>query len=66
MSFCTLNNPEHVNTLPVFLFFRLTDDESRENWEKYGNPDGPTGTYQKIEYWEETIIPYCWLVEILK
>ncbi|VDK40188.1 unnamed protein product [Gongylonema pulchrum] len=21
----------------------LTDDESRENWEKYGNPDGPTG-----------------------
>ncbi|EJW71690.1 hypothetical protein WUBG_17405 [Wuchereria bancrofti] len=22
----------------------LTDDESRENWEKYGNPDGPTAT----------------------
>lgn len=21
----------------------LTDDESRENWEKYGNPDGPKG-----------------------
>lgn len=21
----------------------LTDEESRENWEKYGNPDGPTG-----------------------
>ena len=20
---------------------RLTDDVSRENWEKYGNPDGP-------------------------
>ena len=20
---------------------RLTDEESRENWEKYGNPDGP-------------------------
>lgn len=19
----------------------LTDDESRKNWEKYGNPDGP-------------------------
>lgn len=23
----------------------LTDDESRENWEKYGNPDGPTGQF---------------------
>ncbi|KAF8366330.1 dnj-29 [Pristionchus pacificus] len=22
----------------------LTDDASRENWEKYGNPDGPTAT----------------------
>uniref|UniRef100_A0A915ACS8 J domain-containing protein n=1 Tax=Parascaris univalens TaxID=6257 RepID=A0A915ACS8_PARUN len=22
----------------------LTDEESRENWEKYGNPDGPTAT----------------------
>ncbi|KAI6241407.1 Translocation protein SEC63-like protein [Aphelenchoides fujianensis] len=22
----------------------LTDDESRENWEKYGNPDGPKAT----------------------
>ena len=21
--------------------FRLTDDVSRENWIKYGNPDGP-------------------------
>ena len=24
-----------------FLPCRLTDDVSRENWEKYGNPDGP-------------------------
>lgn len=23
----------------------LTDEESRENWEKYGNPDGPTGRF---------------------
>ncbi len=23
------------------LLCRLTDDVSRENWEKYGNPDGP-------------------------
>lgn len=23
--------------------FRLTDEESRKNWEEYGNPDGPTG-----------------------
>ncbi|CAJ0565027.1 unnamed protein product, partial [Mesorhabditis spiculigera] len=22
----------------------LTDDEARQNWEKYGNPDGPTAT----------------------
>lgn len=26
----------------VFLAYQaLTDDESRRNWEKYGNPDGP-------------------------
>lgn len=24
-----------------FLFQALTDEESRRNWEKYGNPDGP-------------------------
>lgn len=23
------------------LVVRLTDDVARENWEKYGNPDGP-------------------------
>ena len=22
---------------------RLTDEESRKNWEEYGNPDGPQG-----------------------
>lgn len=26
----------------LFLAYQaLTDDESRKNWEKYGNPDGP-------------------------
>jgi DnaJ-class molecular chaperone len=26
----------------------LTNDESRENWEKYGNPDGPKGLLLEI------------------
>ena len=25
----------------IVIVCRLTDEESRENWEKYGNPDGP-------------------------
>ena len=25
--------------------FRLTDEESKKNWETYGNPDGPGGKY---------------------
>lgn len=25
----------------LLLLHRLTDDVARENWEKYGNPDGP-------------------------
>ena len=30
------------SSLPsLLLFYRLTNEESRENWEKYGNPDGP-------------------------
>lgn len=27
----------------VSLIFRLTDEESRKNWQEYGNPDGPEG-----------------------
>lgn len=23
------------------MYFRLTDEEARKNWETYGNPDGP-------------------------
>ena len=23
------------------VFYRLTNEEAKENWEKYGNPDGP-------------------------
>lgn len=30
------------------LFEALTDEESKENWEKYGNPDGPTGQCHPI------------------
>jgi len=29
------------DSLVLAVLHRLTDDESRENWEKYGNPDGP-------------------------
>lgn len=30
------------NTSTFYLAYQaLTDDESRKNWEKYGNPDGP-------------------------
>jgi len=29
------------DSLVLAVPHRLTDDESRENWEKYGNPDGP-------------------------
>ena len=25
----------------IVIIGRLTDDVARENWEKYGNPDGP-------------------------
>lgn len=25
------------------MVFSLTDEESRKNWEEYGNPDGPRG-----------------------
>lgn len=28
----------------------LTDDEARENWAKYGNPDGPGGREQPNAY----------------
>ena len=29
----------------VQVFFnRLTNEESRKNWEEHGNPDGPGGT----------------------
>ena len=35
MTTCAIDTPFSV---PVG---RLTDDVARENWEKYGNPDGP-------------------------
>lgn len=25
--------------------YRLTDEESRKNWEEHGNPDGPGGIF---------------------
>lgn len=29
--------------IPHFLHGSLTDEESRKNWEEFGNPDGPQG-----------------------
>lgn len=29
--------------------FSLTDEESKENWEKHGNPDGPVGMYSLLQ-----------------
>ena len=29
--------------IKCIAFHRLTDEESRKNWEEYGNPDGPEG-----------------------
>ena len=26
-----------------YLTYRLTDEETKKNWEEYGNPDGPGG-----------------------
>lgn len=46
--FLTSNPGYHVDTVVTQFHLplcRLTDDESRENWEKYGNPDGPTGEW---------------------
>lgn len=30
--------------ISCFLHDSLTDEESRKNWEEFGNPDGPQGT----------------------
>ena len=30
-----------LNLILLLFSCRLTDDVARENWEKYGNPDGP-------------------------
>lgn len=27
------------------MFYRLTNEEARKNWEEYGNPDGPGATH---------------------
>ena len=27
----------------LIVVYSLTDEESRKNWEEYGNPDGPRG-----------------------
>ena len=35
---CSNRCPSHVTVC------RLTDDVSRDNWVKYGNPDGPRST----------------------
>lgn len=33
----------------AFIFLsRLTDDQARENWEKYGDPNGPQGTRDAV------------------
>jgi hypothetical protein len=31
------------NFYTFFLHASLTDEESRKNWEEFGNPDGPQG-----------------------
>ena len=31
----------------------LTDDESRKNWEQYGNPDGPGGIHVSTIFWKQ-------------
>jgi preprotein translocase subunit Sec63 len=41
-------NPDNPDAERVFVMIAkayktLTDEKSRENWEKYGNPDGPQG-----------------------
>ena len=36
-------NPENKSLQTVPLYFSLTDEESKKNWEEYGNPDGPGG-----------------------
>lgn len=33
----------------IFIFFRLTNEESRKNWEEHGNPDGPGGMFTKTK-----------------
>ena len=55
--------PNLERFLKKFIYFfspdhRLTNEESRKNWEEHGNPDGPQG---KINC---TLIQYCMMSKI--
>nr|XP_046155170.1 translocation protein SEC63 homolog [Oncorhynchus gorbuscha] len=46
----------------------LTNDESRQNWETYGNPDGPKGTGSTSQSFNHFIRSFCialpaWIVD---
>ena len=34
----------------VKAFKSITDNETRKNWEEYGNPDGPGGRLKKLNF----------------
>lgn len=41
VSFISIQYNNNSFILCFLAYQALTDDESRKNWEKYGNPDGP-------------------------
>lgn len=40
----------------LVVFHSLTNEQSRQNWEIYGNPDGPGGewcrSYEHVKQWK--------------
>lgn len=37
----------------LLMFHSLTNEQSRQNWEIYGNPDGPGGEWRLQTCWNQ-------------
>ena len=46
-------------------FYRLTNEEAKENWDKYGNPDGPGGKYSNCICMIISSYPWIYFYQML-